>query len=192
MDVVEDKRDAPVLEGRECGSCTLCCRVLGVGKLQKPPGQHCQHCEDNWGCLIYADRPNQCRDFNCGFLLMKDLAEAWRPAISKLIVVPDEEARQMRVHVDPEHPDAWRVSPYYERLKEWARVSVSERMLVVVRIGAEAIVVLPDREVELGILEDDEIVKVEETKGSAGVSLQVTKIKRDAASVAHSPSAPNS
>ncbi len=170
--------NAPIVEGRECGSCTLCCRVLGVGELKKPPGQHCQHCVDGEGCVIYAERPNQCRSFNCGFLLMKDLTEEWRPSVSKLIPVVDAECRQMRIHVDPEHPDAWKAKPYYERLKQWARISVSQRMLVVVRIGELAVVVLPDKDVELGVLEDDEVIMVEQTTGPSGNSIQVTKVKQ--------------
>ena len=34
---------APV-PGRACGSCTLCCKTMGVDELAKPPGVWCQHC----------------------------------------------------------------------------------------------------------------------------------------------------
>jgi hypothetical protein len=110
---------------------------------------------------------------------MKDLTEEWRPSVSKLIPVVDAECRQMRIHVDPDHPDAWKAQPYYERLKQWARISVSQRMLVVVRIGELAVVVLPDKDVELGVLGDDEVIMVEQTKGPSGNSIHVTKVKQD-------------
>jgi hypothetical protein len=50
---------------RECGDCTLCCKLLGVKKISKPQGQWCQHCQIGKGCKIYAQRPKECEDFTC-------------------------------------------------------------------------------------------------------------------------------
>ncbi len=49
---------------RACNGCTLCCSVLGVKPLDKPPWVSCEHlCEA--GCGIYKDRPPICGEFNC-------------------------------------------------------------------------------------------------------------------------------
>lgn len=52
-------------EGRHCGGCTLCCSILGVKELEKPPLQDCPHCEIGKKCNIYSTRPKECIDFDC-------------------------------------------------------------------------------------------------------------------------------
>src|SRR5438876_465913 len=65
MAVVEHE---PILSGRKCGRCTLCCKVPPIKELDKPHDQWCQHCDASRGCRIYADRPEVCREFYCGYL----------------------------------------------------------------------------------------------------------------------------
>jgi hypothetical protein len=50
---------------RECGTCTACCRLMGVEEFDKPDGQWCQHCAIGAGCRIYEDRPPSCRNWSC-------------------------------------------------------------------------------------------------------------------------------
>lgn len=51
---------------RECGSCTLCCKLTFVPELSKVEGQKCIHCTHN--CSIYPIRPNSCRTYECAWL----------------------------------------------------------------------------------------------------------------------------
>ena len=53
---------------RQCGSCTLCCKLLAVPAIEKPAGKWCQYCERSKGCGIYDVRPAGCRTFNCMWL----------------------------------------------------------------------------------------------------------------------------
>lgn len=53
---------------RECGDCTLCCKLLGVYELKKPHREYCSHCEINQGCKIYETRPQECIDYRCAWL----------------------------------------------------------------------------------------------------------------------------
>ena len=55
--------------GKTCGSCTLCCKVVGVAELKKPADVWCGHCNKAKGCKIYDTRPQECRTFYCLFLL---------------------------------------------------------------------------------------------------------------------------
>jgi len=171
----EDITDRLVV-GRDCGSCTLCCRVLGVDEFSKPPGAACPNCVEESGCKIYPTRPGQCRDFYCGFLVMKDLDEQWRPAVSKLILVFDGEDNRVRVHVDPDYPDAWRAEPYYSKLKQWAVVAAPHRTQIIVRIQDHVIAILPDRDIDLGILEQGDVIVTEETETPDGVRLNILKV----------------
>lgn len=45
-------------------------------------------------------------------------------------------------------------------------------------IGLRAIVILPDRDVDLGPIGDDEMVVTEETRTARGIQLNAVKLKR--------------
>jgi len=38
---------------RQCGGCTLCCKLLPVPPLEKLAGQRCQHQRHGKGCAVY-------------------------------------------------------------------------------------------------------------------------------------------
>src|SRR5579871_2428843 len=79
-----ERTDTGSLSSRTCGTCTLCCKVLRVESLEKPQGKWCESCEIGAGCRIYDARPTECRKFLCGYLLLRELDESWRPSLSKL------------------------------------------------------------------------------------------------------------
>jgi hypothetical protein len=69
-----------LVAGRECGSCTVCCRMLKISapELKKLAGMLCQHCTGA-GCGIYEKRPAVCGGYYCGWRGMAYLTEHWRP-----------------------------------------------------------------------------------------------------------------
>jgi len=76
---------------RQCGSCTKCCE----GWLQADiyghkmfPGKHCNFLKQS-KCTIYDNRPDVCRDFECGWLRDDGtLFDEWtRPDIVNHILV---------------------------------------------------------------------------------------------------------
>jgi hypothetical protein len=86
----------------------LCCKLLGVTELNKPKGVWCQHCDKGHNCKIYDDRPQSCRNFECGWLL-SDLPVAYRPDKLHLVITGEsKELDAMVIHVDPAYPDAYR------------------------------------------------------------------------------------
>ena len=82
-----------LVAGRECGSCTACCRELTIEDpaLAKPAGRLCTHCADGSGCSIYEMRPATCRDWFCGWRYFGWMDEAGRPDRSGLLVVFTQE-----------------------------------------------------------------------------------------------------
>ncbi|MDH5589840.1 MAG: hypothetical protein OEZ37_07315, partial [Gemmatimonadota bacterium] len=52
---------------RVCGSCSACCRAMGVHELRKGAWQACPHLRAS-ACGIYARRPGSCRSFACQWL----------------------------------------------------------------------------------------------------------------------------
>lgn len=78
---------------RECGPCTACCHTLSVEELSPEKPLHCdcphqrQADEDGGpGCAIYATRPQQCRDFFCGWRIGLPPKRGMRPDESRVIV----------------------------------------------------------------------------------------------------------
>jgi hypothetical protein len=67
-DLVREQTGGPK---RECGSCTLCCRLLPVPEIDKPQYARCPH-QCSKGCRIYAARPTSCAYWNCRWLAGDD------------------------------------------------------------------------------------------------------------------------
>ena len=65
-------------DARQCGSCSLCCKLPSVRDFNKPIDTWCSHCRPGkGGCSIYADRPNRCRAFVCGWLASDKIPPEW-------------------------------------------------------------------------------------------------------------------
>lgn len=118
-----------------CGSCTLCCKIMGIeapdGSV-KPPGYWCEHCQPGQGCKVHADRPEVCRAFQCWWLRaqgadpqtldpqQRRLAgnSDLRPDRAKLMMVASQD-KHLHVHADPAFAEAWRsrrVNSFLERV----------------------------------------------------------------------------
>ena len=84
------------------------------------------------------------------------LGPEWKPDRAKMVLSVDPLSRNMNVQVDPGQANAWRREPYYGQLKRWAAASVPLERHVLVHVNKTTTVVLPDREVSLGILAPEE------------------------------------
>lgn len=116
---------------RECGACSLCCKLTYVVELNKPIDSWCPHCQPgHGGCTIYADRPTSCRTFICGWLSGElKIGDEWFPPRSKMIIARAAD-KGFLIIVDQAYPNAWRRAPYYGQLLELAR-----RSSVKIRVG---------------------------------------------------------
>jgi hypothetical protein len=120
--------DALKITGRRCGSCTLCCRLLGVDApptLSKPPNTKCPHCSPGRGCNIYEQRPAQCRVFFCLWLVNASLDDSFHPAKCHFVIYPVDngsDGAAVMVEVDPHRPDSWFRQPYWDVITQMAIV----------------------------------------------------------------------
>jgi hypothetical protein len=176
-----------IVAGRACGSCTLCCKVAAVEEVGKPMGVWCRHCAGGKACTIYPDRPASCRSFYCQWMLAPGLGDEWRPGRARLALVKTEAGHRLTALVDPGYPGAWRRSPYYENLKRWAVEAAQkwpELYLVDVMIGQRCIVILPDREIDVGLLDPGESVRLQGRMVNSRLVLEVDKVRDSVAAPA--------
>ena len=164
---------------RECGACSLCCKLLGVDSISKEAGVWCSHCTTKGGCAIYAERPQECQNFICAWLQSPALDERWKPSVCRFVVAPEHGGTKLKVAVDPARPDAWRKEPFYSHFKNWIRQGASHGCELIVSIGKRTIVMLPDRDVDLGQLRDDERVAIGRAETPFGPRFDAMKMHKD-------------
>lgn len=156
----------------------MCCYLLTIEALEKPGGVWCPHCPAKTSCAIHGEHPQECRDFHCGYLTVASLGEEWKPSKSKIIMAAELDGQRMTAIVDPARPDAWRRAPYYDQLKAWAEAAVGFNGQVVVRVGERYWVILPDSDVDLGVVGDDEVIVTEITRTPTGPKLSAMTLPR--------------
>jgi hypothetical protein len=148
-----------------CGPCNLCCKVLHVESLAKPPGRWCEHTRAEAGCAIHGAHPADCRAFACGWLQWEDLGEAWRPSTAGFLIRPEPSQGRLCIDVDSECPDAWRADAYYPVIKAWS-ASVRERTgCVLVYVDTRCTVIFPEEDIDIGDFRQDEELVVGYLKG---------------------------
>lgn len=165
--------------GRACGACTMCCKVLLVGELRKPPGLWCKHARPGTGCGIYETRPASCRDFFCEWMLNANFPAEWKPDAAKFVVSPLTADGNLLIAVDPNFPNAWRREPYHAQIRQWVRLCEAMGRFVLVRIGPRCIALLPDGDADLGAVGPDDDIAVSREAGPAGFVYSV-EVRRKA------------
>jgi hypothetical protein len=158
--------------GRSCGSCTLCCKVFGIGEIAKPIGKWCPHCDIGKACRIYDTRPQECRTFHCFWLADGGMGDHWRPDRSKIVVTAGWDGNGVEVRCDPGHPGAWRKEPYHSELMQLAMNVRSIDGMVIVVHGESTTLVAPEGEFPLGKVDPDQRI-VQQFQGTRLVNVRL-------------------
>lgn len=95
------------IPGKDCGSCMMCCQILDIPELNKPPGPDCPNCMAGGGCRIYASRPQVCRDFECEWLRERDLGPMLRPDRSRVVLLEEPDTDRYLAVTHPDRPMDW-------------------------------------------------------------------------------------
>jgi hypothetical protein len=117
---------------KQCGTCSLCCKLLAIPELEKPVNEWCKHCKPgNGGCTIYnkPEKPAVCDAYKCGWLASHSFDDRWFPAKCKFLM--EMHGDVLRIFVDPGFPNAWRKEPYYSAL-----MALADTQKVAIHIGA--------------------------------------------------------
>jgi hypothetical protein len=170
--------EAKVVPGRECGSCTLCCKVFNVVEIGKAAGKWCSHCKPGRGCKIHDNLPNECAVFNCLWKTEPTMSMHWKPDQAKMVLTVHPETHNIQVVVDPGLPSAWTRQPYHGQLRGLSKSNMANGHLVVVFVNELATLILPDQDVELGVLTREQVVSVTQQIGPDGGFYEVKIFNR--------------
>lgn len=164
---------------RSCNNCSECCFQLEIVELKKPQLRWCQHCTTKKSCDIYLERPKECREFSCGYLQSTELfGEEWAPQKCKMVIVADDTIPpNIRIHVHPMMPNKWKEEPYYSTLRNIAQSMNPDLGRLLIRVGNNFTILLPDRDVELGELAYDDQISTIERKTRFGKTYDVEVIR---------------
>ena len=127
--------------GKTCGACTMCCSALEIDILTKPAGPLCGN-SCNSRCVIYPERPQVCRDFECEWLTSRKLAQHLRPDRIGALFMQDYEVYEYRAVCAPERPLAWRNPLVFAHLVSVAKTGRK----VVAKAGLQAWRIFPSGE----------------------------------------------
>lgn len=132
---------------RNCGACTLCCKLVPVEEIRKPAGKRCVH-QRHTGCQVYRREgfPDSCALWSCRWLVRDDTSDLRRPDLSHYVidVMPDTvwgkpngsddeiALDAIQVWIDPKYPEAHRDPA----LREFISRRAKEGLITIVRYSA--------------------------------------------------------
>jgi hypothetical protein len=140
-------------------------------------GKWCQHCLPGRGCGIHETRPEHCRAFHCLWMLAPMLGSEWKPERAKFVLTINPQTRFLLIQVDPGSPAAWKQPPYYQSIKRWASALIAEQRQVIAFVNRRATIVLPDRDVDVGVIEPGDRINVRLVASPHGDRFEVEKVR---------------
>ena len=162
-----------LIPDRGCGTCMMCCKVYTIRELNKPAGRWCVHAERGRGCKIYGSHPATCKGFYCDWRADPTLGPEWKPDKAHFILSVDLSFHPaVTVTPDPAMPDAWKREPYYSATKRWATRFVRENKKILVVHCSFVTVVLPDRDVPIGVVPPGQEIVISRNGATYDASLQ--------------------
>jgi hypothetical protein len=97
-----------------CSGCSLCCKLLGIGVLNKPANVWCHFCKPGSGCQIHEhpSLPQECADYVCFWLQGRregnPLPDELRPDRCHVVIDKRLGGDIHNVRCDIGHPHAWK------------------------------------------------------------------------------------
>lgn len=172
------KQPVPLMKpaaGRNCGKCTMCCKVMGITELKKPVGRWCPQCDVGVGCRIYEKRPEECRTFNCLWLMDDRFGDEWKPDKSKIVLTTGQDGNSIEIRCDPGVPAAWKGKSYHDEILQMAAAAAPHDGSVYVIVGERCTLVTADAEFPLGCVSQEQRI-IKEMQGNRVVGVRVVSI----------------
>lgn len=160
---------------RECGSCTMCCKLIEVTELEKPQNVWCKQCKPGKGCGSYDTRPSDCRTFYCGWMADLSFGDEWRPDRAKFIMTYEPGTERMFIVCDTGFAGAWRREPFYARIKSFLNAPGMERQQIVITTGRKLTLLVRNGEFDLGEWNKGDNIVVHYDRNSGAASARIER-----------------
>lgn len=118
----------------------MCCSALEIDHFKKPMGVMCEFCVKGGGCQTYSTRPQVCRDFECDWMMERDLPATLRPDKVGTILMEDPDNEDYQAVCEPTKPMAWRHPLVFKHLVTQAKAGRT----VIAKSGLRAWRIYPD------------------------------------------------
>jgi hypothetical protein len=133
---------------RACGTCSLCCTVMGVSEIAKPRNVKCDCLTPLGRCGIYADRPDSCRQFKC-LWLQGALPEGLRPERVRAVGDVNGQGDMIVFHIAPADRGAHRRGALRDFI-----AAVSPKVTIIVVCGEERHIIGKDAANVMAIVQE--------------------------------------
>jgi hypothetical protein len=175
--------NARVIPGRECGSCSLCCKVYNIPEIGHIAGKWCKHCKPGKGCVIHDTLPSPCAAFNCMWRTEGALPPHWKPDQARMVVTIHPSNGYIYVQVDPGTSSAWRKQPYYDQLRQWAQKNLAKGIYVIVFVNDIATLIMPNQDLLLGPMKPTDSISLRSNVVQGALTYEATLIPAETATL---------
>jgi hypothetical protein len=172
-----------VIPGRECGKCSLCCKVYHIPEIDHVAGKWCKHCTPGKGCTIHDNLPSPCAAFNCMWRTEEALPPHWKPDQARMVITIFPLNGYIYVQVDPGTPSAWRKQPYYDQLRQWAQKNLQKGIYVIVFVNDMATLIMPNQDLPLGPMKPTDSISLRKNVAQGAVTYEATLIPAEKATL---------
>ena len=100
----------------------------------------------------------------------------WKPDRARFVLSVYPTNGFIYGQVDPGSPGAWRKAPYFDGLRAMAKTLLEERRHVIMFVGDQATLVMPDEALPLGAMTAEDNFRIEPVFGPKGPTWRATKI----------------
>jgi hypothetical protein len=100
----------------------------------------------------------------------------WRPDQARFVLSIYPTNGFVYGQVDPGSPSAWRKAPYFDALRAMAKTLLEQRRYVIMFVGDQATLVMPDEVLPLGTMKAEDNFRIEPAFGPKGPTWRATKI----------------
>ena len=94
-----------------------------------------------------------------------------------MIASISKETGFVHVRCDPSNPNVWRSKGRHAFLRDWSKQLLARNTHLLILIGEEAFVIMPDQDVPLGRVNPDHGFMLKRSLGPAGMVYEVTPSK---------------
>jgi hypothetical protein len=105
------------------------------------------------------------------------LGDEWKPTRCKFVIAPDWILNKVEIYSDPGAAFAWRRGPYLSTIRQIASAGLRRSGMVFAIDNGRSTIILPDRDVDLGILVEDDRVLLSEVRTPTGLRYEPSIVK---------------